>query len=154
MCAADRFVRSRLAACSRETPQLQIQEPIGSGDCGNHRRTERRVRCNRGAALVATAACRDRFDDYTGSDHRIDIILMLASKSVATGMGYYFPIIESAGRLSALTQWLLEGVSISALTLIFRFAPNLRERKLEANLPGAILTLVCWLLTSATLRII
>jgi len=84
----------------------------------------------------------------------LSLFLMIASKSVATGLGYYFPIVEQAGRLSTLTQWTVEGAALLfALTMIFRFAPNLRKSRLEANLPGAILALVCWLLASASLRI-
>jgi membrane protein len=84
----------------------------------------------------------------------LSLLLMTASKSVAIGIGYYLPVLERAGRLSALTQWAVEVLSLlAALTLIFRFAPNLRKSRLEANLPGAVLSLVCWLLASAALRI-
>jgi membrane protein len=84
----------------------------------------------------------------------LSLFLIVAGKSVATGVGYYFPVLEQAGRLSTFTQWTVEGISLlTALTLIFRFAPNLRKRRLEANLPGAILSLACWLCASGALSI-
>ena len=76
--------------------------------------------------------------------------LILASRALAVDIGGYFPIVEQAGNLSTATQWII-GIFflLSALTLIFRFAPNLRQPRLEACLPGAVLSLVCWLAASA-----
>jgi membrane protein len=42
---------------------------------------------------------------------------------------------------------------LPALSLIFRFSPNLRQPHVEGILPGAVLSLVCWLTASAGLKI-
>ena len=61
--------------------------------------------------------------------------------------------MAQAARLSAAVQWSV-GIFflLLGLTLIFRFAPNLRQSRWEGNLPGAVLTLVCWLIASAGLK--
>jgi membrane protein len=81
------------------------------------------------------------------------MFLILASDAVARSVGRYFPILERIGGWSSLLQWTI-GLCflLLALSLIFRFAPNLRHPRWEANLPGAILTLVCWVIASAFLK--
>ncbi len=80
--------------------------------------------------------------------------LILASRALAVGIGSYFPMVEQAGALSTVTQWVMGMLFLLlALTLIFRFAPNLRQPRIEANLPGAALSLVCWLAASAGFKV-
>ena len=84
----------------------------------------------------------------------IAAFLIVASRTLALVIGNYVPIVEQAGTLSSATQWMI-GVFflLLALTLIFRLAPNLRQPRLEANLPGAVLSLICWLAASAGLKV-
>ena len=80
--------------------------------------------------------------------------LILAGGAAVERFGEFFPVMAQAARLSAVVQWSV-GIFflLLALTLIFRFAPNLRQPRWEANFPGAVLTLVCWLIASAGLKL-
>ncbi len=79
--------------------------------------------------------------------------LILASDATARSIGQYFPVLERIGGWSSLVQWTI-GVCflLLALSLIFRFAPNLRHPRWEGNLPGAVLTLICWIVASAAFK--
>jgi membrane protein len=81
------------------------------------------------------------------------LFLILASGAVARAVGRYSPLLERIGEWSKIAQW---GIGLCflllALSLIFRFAPNLRRPRWEANLPGAVLALIFWILASAGLR--
>lgn len=81
------------------------------------------------------------------------VFLILASTGMAEAVGGYVPAFEQIGRLSTAVQWLV-GILflLLGLSLVFRFAPNLRRPRWEANLPGAIATLVCWLGASAIFK--
>ncbi len=81
------------------------------------------------------------------------LLLIVASRAVASGIGRYFPIFERIARISSVAQW-AAGIFflMLALTLIFRFAPNIPHERWEANLPGAVLSLVCWIIASAGLK--
>lgn len=81
------------------------------------------------------------------------VFLILASNAMADAIGGYVPAFEQIGRLSTALQWVV-GILflLLALSLVFRFAPNLRQPRWEANLPGAIATLVCWLAASAIFK--
>ncbi len=82
------------------------------------------------------------------------LFLILASKGVADAMGAYLPAVAQIGRLSTAVEWLV-GILflLLGLSLVFRFAPNLRRPRWEANLPGAIATLVCWIAASAIFKL-
>lgn len=81
------------------------------------------------------------------------VFLILVSNGMADALGGYVPAFEQIGRLSTTVQW---GIGILflilALSLVFRFAPNLKHPRWEANLPGAIATVVFWLGASAILN--
>ena len=82
------------------------------------------------------------------------VFLILASDAVARSIGRYFPVLERIGEWSAVVQWTIGlGFLLLALSLVFRFAPNLRHPRWEGNLPGAVLALICWLFTSAGLKL-
>ncbi len=74
------------------------------------------------------------------------VFVILASNGVADAIGGYVPAFAQIGRLSTAVQWLV-GILflLLGLSLVFRFGPNLRRPRWEANLPGAIATLLCWL---------
>ena len=81
------------------------------------------------------------------------VFLILVSNGMADAIGGYVPAFEQIGRLSTTVQWVIGIVFlILALSLVFRFAPNLRHPRWEANLPGAIATVVFWLGASALLN--
>jgi membrane protein len=82
------------------------------------------------------------------------LFLMLASDAVARSLGVYVPLLERIDAWSNFVQWAI-GLCflLLALSLIFRFAPNLRHPRWEANLPGAVLTLIFWVLASAGLKL-
>jgi membrane protein len=82
------------------------------------------------------------------------LFLIVASDALARSLGSYFPVLERIGEWSSLVQWTI-GLCflLLALSLIFRIAPNLRHPRWEGNLPGAVLTLGCWVLASAGLKI-
>ena len=81
------------------------------------------------------------------------VFLILVSNGMADAIGGYIPAFEQIGRLSTAVQWVV-GILflLLALSLVFRFAPNLRRPRWEANLPGAIATVVFWLGASAILN--
>ena len=83
----------------------------------------------------------------------IVLFLIVASTSMAASLGRYVPVLERIGRISAVSQW-TAGILflLLALTLIFRFAPNIPHERWEANLPGAVLSLVCWIVASLGLK--
>ena len=80
--------------------------------------------------------------------------LILAGGAAVGRLGQFFPAVAQAARLSSVVQWSV-GIFflLLALTLIFRFAPNLRQLRWEGNFPGAVLTLFCWLIASAGLKL-
>ncbi len=82
------------------------------------------------------------------------LFLILASNAVATMVGRYLPVLGRMGQWSTVPQWII-GLCflLLALSLIFRFAPNLRHARWEGNLPGAVLTLILWVLASGCLRL-
>ncbi|MEO8127268.1 MAG: YihY/virulence factor BrkB family protein [Bryobacteraceae bacterium] len=80
--------------------------------------------------------------------------LILASDAAARNAGRFFPVLAAIGELSSFMQWAIGlGFLLLALTLIFRFAPNLRRSHWEANLPGAVLTLISWVVASAGFKL-
>jgi membrane protein len=82
------------------------------------------------------------------------MFLILVSTALAGSIGSYFPLLERIGRLSGVAQWTIGGFFLLlALALIFHFGPNLRRPHWEANLPGAILSLVCWVGASAGFKV-
>lgn len=82
------------------------------------------------------------------------LFLILVSDAAARSIGQYFPVLDRIGGWSSLVQWTIGlGFLLLALSLIFRFAPNLRHARWEGNLPGAVLTLICWIIASAGFRI-
>jgi membrane protein len=82
------------------------------------------------------------------------LFLILVSGAAARSIGQYFPVLDRIGGWSSLVQWTIGlGFLLLALSLIFRFAPNLRHARWEGNLPGAVLTLICWIIASAGFRI-
>ncbi len=82
------------------------------------------------------------------------LFLILASNAVAALVGRYLPVLGRMGQWSTVPQWII-GLCflLLALSLIFRFAPNLRHPRWEGNLPGAVLTLILWVLASGCLRL-
>jgi membrane protein len=82
------------------------------------------------------------------------LFLILASRALAVAIGNYVPALEQIGRLSTAVQW-LAGILflLLALSLLFRFAPNLRQPRWEANLPGAAATLICWVGASVLFKL-
>jgi membrane protein len=82
------------------------------------------------------------------------LFLSLASNAAARSIGQHFPLLELIGRLSSAAQWIF-GLCflLLALSLIFRFAPNLPHSRWEGSLPGAVLALLCWVLASAGFRL-
>ena len=78
------------------------------------------------------------------------LFLILASAAASRNAGQYFPVLQRIGEWSSLVQWTI-GLCfvLLVLSVIFRFAPNLRHSRWEGNLPGAVLALVCWILASA-----
>jgi membrane protein len=82
------------------------------------------------------------------------LFLMLASNVAARAIGRNFPVLERIAGWSSVVQW---GIGLLfllvALSLIFRFAPNLRRARWEGNLPGAILALMVWILASSGLKL-
>jgi len=84
----------------------------------------------------------------------IALFLILASDTLARSIGQYFPVLEWIGRWSSAVQWIIGLCSLLlGLTLVFRFAPNLRQSRWEANAPGALLALICWILASAGFKL-
>ncbi len=82
------------------------------------------------------------------------VYLIVVSGAITRNLTGSIPIIGSLGRLSDVLQWSIGlGCLLLALALIFRLAPNLRQPRWEANLPGAVLALTGWLLASAGLRL-
>jgi membrane protein len=81
------------------------------------------------------------------------VLLVVASNAAGAGVAYYFPVLEKLGRLSGIVQWTI-GILflLLALSLIYLFAPNLRRPPWKATLPGAVLSLVCWLAASFAYR--
>jgi membrane protein len=58
------------------------------------------------------------------------------------------------GHTSVFTQWIVAiCCMLLALTVIYRFAPNLSDQGLEAVLPGALVALIGWLAVSSAFRI-
>jgi len=68
------------------------------------------------------------------------VFLILASNAMADAIGGYVPVLEQIGRFSTAVQWLV-GVLflLLALSLVFRFAPNLRRPRRINTGPDAAL---------------
>jgi membrane protein len=80
--------------------------------------------------------------------------VIVAGEGVIERLSTLFPVISEVAGLSDLVQWTLGILFILLfLALLFRFAPNLRHPRWEANFPGAVLTLVCWLIASGTFKL-
>jgi membrane protein len=82
------------------------------------------------------------------------LFLIVASNAVAHAVGRFFPVFERIGRLSSVMQWSV-GILLLllALALVFRLAPNLGQPRWEGALPGAVVTVVCWIAASAGFRL-
>ena len=82
------------------------------------------------------------------------LLLILASNVAAGAIGSTFPVLQRIAAWSSVVQWAIGLLFLLlALSLIFRFAPNLRFARWEGNLPGAVLALIVWILASAGLRL-
>jgi membrane protein len=82
------------------------------------------------------------------------LFLIVASNVAARVIGDNFPVLERIAAWSSMVQWAIGLLFLLlALSLIFRFAPNLRQSRWEGNLPGAVLALIVWVLASVGLRL-
>jgi membrane protein len=80
-------------------------------------------------------------------------LVILASGTAVERVVQAFPLVGRLTGLSTVLQWTIAILFLLlALALIFRFAPNLRRSRWEGILPGALLTLTCWLAASAGMR--
>lgn len=94
------------------------------------------------------------FTVFIGVLSAVAMMLTLAGDTLSAFAAGVFPASYALSTTSAAAKWMLAVCCmLTALLVIYRFAPNLADQGFEAVLPGALVALLGWFFASSVFRL-
>jgi membrane protein len=81
------------------------------------------------------------------------LVLLFYSRKMEAAIMQRAGVSSGVSAMWQVAQWpILAGILLIAFALVYRFGPNLSDRKMRWSMPGAVIAVILWLCTSGLFR--